>query len=224
MSSTVYVGAHVRTVEQVCISMLPTGDYLCSPFTIWLLKDGGALRVFEPIDVSVQCMRVYPDLWQGARWGGGASQGNMGEGKRSEERWGNEEHVTYNSSPTPHHRALNLYEVATLFARFLQRLWPYSHCSVVTAFHLCAFWTQQKLRFLQDTPGNWTSLELKKKNKKTLNIFHKYLIYCLRKKNYSMKSKDVKNNPDDGCLSFRLPLLSVLAHCHILPGLTGALE
>lgn len=30
--------AHVCTVEQVCISVLPAGDYLCSLCTIWLLE------------------------------------------------------------------------------------------------------------------------------------------------------------------------------------------
>lgn len=94
----VNVPALVHTVEQVGISMLPTGDYPCSPFTIWLLEGGGALRVFDSIGVHVQHVCINQDPWEAERWGGGHLKVTWGRGDTPVILWV----VMTNMSPVTH--------------------------------------------------------------------------------------------------------------------------
>lgn len=62
--------------------------------------------MLESINVSVQCVHSSRSV-RGREMRRGTSQGNMGEGKGSSYSLdGDEQHVTCNSSPDPHHKAL----------------------------------------------------------------------------------------------------------------------
>lgn len=65
------VQAHMHTVQQVCVSMLPAGEFLCSPFTIWFSEEGAlhvCLSQYSMCAFIQVSMRTEP------------TQGNMGEG------------------------------------------------------------------------------------------------------------------------------------------------